>query len=91
MSRYIREIRDEDAAFSTGQRIRHKKYGEGTVICVCDGKISLQFDQLHHKKTFSLAFLLEQNLLEIIADKRLPGDHKTQWTGECGRSLRRKV
>lgn len=91
VSRYIREIRDEDAAFSTGQRIRHKKYGEGTVICVRDGKISLQFDQLHHKKTFSLAFLLEQNLLEIIADKRLPGDHKTQRTGKCGRSLGRKV
>ncbi len=79
-SRYISEIRYDDDAFSAGQRIRHKKYGEGTVIRVSEEKIFLQFDRGNHKKTFSLAFLLEQNLIELIPDKERLDCDKTSPT-----------
>lgn len=66
-SRYIQEIRFDKGMFQVGQRIRHKKYGNGTVIKISKEKISLRFDKNPRVKTFSLAFLLEQNMIEVIS------------------------
>ena len=65
VSRYIREIRFDPDLYQAGQRVRHKKYGLGTITKVKGDKISIRFDSEKRLKTFSLSFILEQNVLEV--------------------------
>ncbi len=66
-SRFIGEIRYDAKAFREGKRVRHKRYGEGLIVHLTEGKITIRFDGKAGRKTFSLSYLLEQNLLETAA------------------------
>lgn len=66
-SRYLGEIRYDAEAFQTGQRIRHKKYGEGIIVRVDGDKITLRFDKNPRTKIFSLRFLTEQGLITTLS------------------------
>ena len=66
VSRYISEIRYDPQVYREGQRVSHKKFGAGTIKAVEKDKISIQFDKSKRMKTFSLSFMLEQNLLKVI-------------------------
>ena len=63
-SRYLAEIQYDKEGFRPGQRIRHKKYGEGTIVNIDGDKITLRFDKGGRKKIFSLQFLMEQGLIQ---------------------------
>ena len=63
-SRYLAEIQYDKEGFRPGQRIRHKKYGEGTIVNIDGDKITLRFDKGGRKKIFSLQFLTEQGLIQ---------------------------
>lgn len=62
-SRYVNEIRFDRKQLTVGARVRHRKYGLGTVTYCSKDKISLQFEESGMTKTFSLPLLLEQGLL----------------------------
>ena len=64
ISRYIGEIRSDPKLYEKGARVVHSKFGKGTVLQAENGKISIKFDYLKKVRTFSLAFLMEQSLLE---------------------------
>lgn len=66
-SRYLAEIRYDTQSFQAGQRIRHKKYGEGTIVGVDGDKITLRFDKNPRTKMFSLRFLTEQGLISTVS------------------------
>lgn len=63
-SGFIREIRFRREDFSNGKRVRHQAFGEGTVLSVKEDKIKILFDGKKLKKTFSLSYVLENNILE---------------------------
>lgn len=65
VSRYIREILYNDEQYQVGARIRHKKFGLGTVTKIEDNKISIRFDGQKRLKTFSLSYILEQGVIDI--------------------------
>ena len=50
--------------YQTGDRIRHMKYGEGTVTAVVDGKkdyeVTVNFDRVGQKKMFASFAKLEK-------------------------------
>ena len=70
VSRYIGEIRYDPEIYREGKRVLHKKYGAGTIRSVSQDKISIKFDKNPGVKTFSLSFMLEQNLLKILTDDK---------------------
>lgn len=66
-SRYLAEIRYDTQSFQAGQRIRHKKYGEGIIVGVDGDKITLRFDKSLRTKMFSMRFLTEQGLISTVS------------------------
>lgn len=66
-SRYIAEIRYSTESFRAGQRIKHKKYGTGTVVQIDGDKVTLRFDKNPRTKIFSLRFLTEQGMIATIS------------------------
>ena len=66
-SRYIAEIRYSTGSFRAGQRIKHKKYGTGTVVQIDGDKVTLRFDKNPRTKIFSLRFLTEQGMIATIS------------------------
>lgn len=68
-SPYIMEIRVDKEQFKPGRRVKHKRFGKGTVLSLTQDKISILFDQKKAKKTFALSFVLGENILEVIEDE----------------------
>ncbi|MCD8019546.1 MAG: ATP-dependent helicase, partial [Clostridiales bacterium] len=66
VSRYVSEIRYDPKEFRAGQRVVHKRYGEAVIVKVNEEKISLRFGKSPKVRTFSLSYLLEQNLIEVV-------------------------
>ncbi|MBR0410096.1 MAG: ATP-dependent helicase [Eubacterium sp.] len=64
VSRYIKEIRCKENEFEPGCRVIHKKLGSGTVARVTEQKISIRFDGKKELKTFSLSYILDNDMLK---------------------------
>lgn len=65
-SGFINEVRHDPEDYAAGKRVRHKKFGEGTVISLEKDKITILFDEKKVKKRFSLSFVLENNILDFV-------------------------
>ncbi|MDO5146284.1 MAG: ATP-dependent helicase [Eubacteriales bacterium] len=66
-SRYLSELKLGEKELRPGNRIRHRKYGEGKIEKITQEKISLKFDRGGRVKTFSRKYLIEGNLLELLS------------------------
>ncbi|WP_027481095.1 RecQ family ATP-dependent DNA helicase [Deinococcus pimensis] len=55
--------RDEDAPFRVGERVRHPGFGDGQVVRLEEGKVTVLFDERGYQ-TLALAVVLENGLLE---------------------------
>lgn len=62
-SRFVNEIRFDQNVLKTGGKVRHRKYGTGTITYVDAKKISIYFDALGETKTLSKDYVIEQGLL----------------------------
>ncbi len=62
-SRFVNEIRFDQNILKTGGKVRHRKYGTGTITYVDAKKISIYFDALGETKTLSKDYVIEQGLL----------------------------
>ncbi len=63
ISRFVTELLTDHTAFCEGARVRHKTLGDGTVVQLRDGKISIRFDRLRGTKTLDLDFCMKCGLL----------------------------
>ena len=73
-SRYLAELRYDAGSFQPGRRIRHKKFGSGTIVSVNGDKITLRFDKNVRTKTFSLQFLTEQGMIRVLTEEEEKGE-----------------
>lgn len=65
-SRFVGEILLDQSEVQAGSRVRHAKYGDGTVLMVKDGKVTVQFQKLPLPKTLDLGFCTSERLLSIL-------------------------
>ncbi len=76
-SPYLNEIRLDREMFAVGRRVRHQKFGLGTITAVDQDKISILFDKGKGRKTFAMSFVLSKNILEAVEeDTSQEGENK---------------
>jgi DNA helicase-2/ATP-dependent DNA helicase PcrA len=51
-----------------GNKIIHKRYGEGTITYVDDKKICVYFEQSNSSRTLSIDYTMSNNLIELPED-----------------------
>lgn len=63
MSRFVQEMLVDRSLINVGNRIVHKKYGQGTITYVDGKKLCVYFDRLSETKTLSLEYTVRNELL----------------------------
>ena len=64
MSRFVGELLVDRELFAKGARVRHRVYGEGTIISVSRTAVQILFSQTKEIKTLNLSFCISNHLLE---------------------------
>ena len=64
MSRFVGELLVDREQFAKGARVRHRVYGEGTIISVSRTAVQILFSQTKEIKTLNLSFCISNHLLE---------------------------
>lgn len=67
-SRYIAEMKVRPGQYKKGTRVKHDRFGLGTVLSLEEDKITILFDKGEKKRRFNYQYVLEQNLLEVLQD-----------------------
>ncbi len=67
-SRFVGELLMNKIAMKEDARVRHSTYGEGTVLKVDDGKITIKFDKNPVPKVLSLEFCVQNQILQVIEE-----------------------
>lgn len=74
ISRFISELLTDRTAFREGALITHKTYGDGRILQIRDGRISVQFDQKGMVRTFDLELCVKNRILEVRAGEKEKGE-----------------
>lgn len=68
VSRYLAELRFDRERVREGERVEHRTFGLGTIARVNEDKISIRFDGQKRMKTFSLSYIMEQDILTFVEE-----------------------
>ncbi len=63
VSRFINEMNMDTDLLKVGNKIIHKRYGEGTITYVDEKKLCVHFDDLNTEKTLSLEYTIKNKLI----------------------------
>jgi hypothetical protein len=64
MSRFLDEILVDRELLKVGNKIRHRKIGDGVITYVDGERIDIRFEKSGITKSFNLAYTLEKELIE---------------------------
>ena len=62
-SRFVQEMLVDRSLIKAGNRIVHKRYGQGVITYADDKKLCVQFDRTGETKTLSLEYTLSNELI----------------------------
>jgi DNA helicase-2/ATP-dependent DNA helicase PcrA len=65
ISRFVSEMIIDRDILKEGNKIIHKRYGEGTITYVDDKKICVYFEQSNSSRTLSIDYTMSNNLIEV--------------------------
>jgi DNA helicase-2/ATP-dependent DNA helicase PcrA len=68
ISRFVKEMIVDRDILKEGNKIIHKRYGEGTITYVDDKKICVYFEQSNSSRTLSIDYTMSNNLIELPED-----------------------
>ncbi|MDE7300332.1 MAG: ATP-dependent helicase, partial [Lachnospiraceae bacterium] len=66
LSRFASELYYDRSIFREGARVRHGRFGDGTVLACSGGRISVRFDRQSAVRTIDTEFCLKNHLLTAI-------------------------
>ncbi len=77
LSRFASELYYDRSIFREGARVRHGRFGDGTVVACGEGRISIRFDRQNAVRTIDMEFCLKNRLLtglpSVEEPSRKPG------------------
>ena len=70
VSRFVGEMLMDPEQLKEGARVVHKRYKEGTIMKVTDGKMTIYFDKLKKQLTFDMKYAVANRLIEAAKEQK---------------------